>query len=367
MIYKPFGKTGKNISAISFGAMRFKPEEYKAGPEQCAEILLRAKELGVNLFDTAPLYCDDKSEGIVGCAMRQIRGERPYVATKCGFGQARTADEAYAQVQKSRDRLCIDTIDFFYMWCIRTIDEYWEMIKPGGVYEGLLRAQSDGLITHICTSTHVDGDSLATIAQDGKSDVILLGYNALNFAYRRGGLLACHEAGVGTVVMNPLGGGIIPRYADKFSFLKQSPDESIAQSALRFLIGQKEITAALPGPASIAELEDCVAAADHVTEVTEQTVAELAKHLSGEMDTLCTSCGYCDHCPADIPIVELMTTYNTYMLEDNIDLLKNLVGDWWNLTPDVAGKCTACGVCEKLCTQHLPIIERLGVIAGLAD
>ena len=52
MYYNPLGKTGKEVSAISLGGMRYIPEDYKDGPEKCAEIVLRAMELGINLFDT---------------------------------------------------------------------------------------------------------------------------------------------------------------------------------------------------------------------------------------------------------------------------------------------------------------------------
>jgi uncharacterized protein len=37
------------------------------------------------------------------------------------------------------------------------------------------------------------------------------------------------------------------------------------------------------------------------------------------------------------------------------------------MAPDVAAECLKCGQCEKACTQHLPIIERLAAIAGLAQ
>ena len=61
MRYKPFGNTGKQVSVIGFGAMRFPEDDYKNHPQKCADILLRARELGINYFDTAPGYCEDYS------------------------------------------------------------------------------------------------------------------------------------------------------------------------------------------------------------------------------------------------------------------------------------------------------------------
>jgi len=364
MYYKQLGKTGKEISAISFGSMRFLPKDYKEGPEKCAEILLRAQELGINLFDTAPEYCHDQSEKIVGHAIKQMK-VKPYVSTKGGFRQAVTAEETLEAVKKSRDRLCVDKITFYHMWCIKTVDEYKKMTAPGGIYEGLLRAKQDGLIEHICCSAHMDSEGVKVIAADGLVESVILGYNALNFAWRREGIKACHDAGMGVLTMNPLGGGLIPKYADAFSFLKNAPDESIVHAALRFLLGQKEVTAALPGPSSIAELEDCVAAADREYETSEAVFETYAKHLKEDLNTLCTSCGYCMECPVDLPIVEFLASYNHYLLTGSMKGMDGYLEGMWNLSPAVAGTCIRCGHCETLCTQKLPIMDRLAEFAAL--
>ena len=51
MLYKEYGKTGKKISAIGFGGMRFKQEEYQNGDlSKCAEIVKKAYDLGINYF-----------------------------------------------------------------------------------------------------------------------------------------------------------------------------------------------------------------------------------------------------------------------------------------------------------------------------
>jgi len=364
MIYNPLGNTRKEVSAISFGAMRFNPSDYKKDPQICADILLRAHELGVNYFDTAPGYCEDYSEDIVGLAMRQIRGKRPYVGTKCALWMATTEKEAYECVKKSRDRLGVDTIDFYYMWCVKDRDDYRRIVAPGGIYDGLLRAKQDGLIEHILCSAHMEGSDYDEIIQDGKAEALLLGYNALNFTYRQEALKACHDAGLGVIVMNPLGGGIIPRAADQFAFLRSSPDESIVHAALRFVLAHEAVSVALPGPSSIAELEECVAALDHISPLTPERYDYIAKHLQSDASTLCTSCGYCDECPEGVPIVKLMDNYNRYMLGETLERSIFLLNGHWNLTPADAAKCTQCGVCEPLCTQKLPIMKRLKDIAG---
>ena len=362
MYYKPLGKTGKQVSAVSFGGMRFKKEEYEKGPEKCADIVLRARELGVNYFDTAPGYCDDNSEIIVGHAIKQMK-DKPYVSTKCGLWNATTAEEAYARIHKSLGRLNVDKITVYNMWCIKTMDEYREMVKPGGIYDGIRRARDEGLIEHICCSIHIDGKGLSEIVADGRVESVTLGYNALNFAYRREGVKACHDAGLGVVIMNPLGGGMIPRHEDKFSFLKSSPDESIVHAALRFLIGQKEISAALPGPSSIAELEECIAAADREYKVTEEMLTALSGKLQSELNTLCTGCAYCDECPTDVPVPRLLDSYNEYILKGDYEAIAGRLNGHWGVDPATAKNCIECGRCEALCTQKLPIMARLAEIA----
>jgi len=364
MRYKLLGNTGKEGSVIGFGAMRFPKKDYKKRHQKCADILLRARELGVNYFDTAPGYCEDNSEDIVGLALRQMK-DKPYVSTKCGLWNAKTADEAYARVQKSLEKLQIDRVTFYHLWCIQSLDEYREMIRPGGMYDGILRAKEEGLIEHICCSVHIDGKGLAEVVADGRMASVTLGYNVLNFAYRREGIEACYNAGLGVVIMNPLAGGLLPRHGDKFDFIRNSPDETIVQASLRFLLGQKEITAALPGPASIAELEECVSAVENVQAVTQERLAALSKQMTHELNTLCTSCAYCDACPEGIPVPEFMEAYNMHLLQEEPDALLNRLKWQWEVQPELAAKCTRCGVCEKLCTQKLPIMDRLAEIVGL--
>lgn len=84
---KKYGKTGKDVSVIGFGGMRFtKPEDIDGS----AELVRYAHTKGINCFDTAPLYCEDKSEEIMGAAIRDMKRDSFYVSTKCGDGPMRS-------------------------------------------------------------------------------------------------------------------------------------------------------------------------------------------------------------------------------------------------------------------------------------
>jgi len=176
MLYKPYGRTGKNISAAAFGGMRFKNTDDIDGN---AAIVFRAYQKGVNYFDTAPGYCDDKSELIIGAAVKHMRadGSREfYVATKSGEADG-------AKVQSLR-RLNVERIAFFHIWCLLTL-EGWAQRKKGGAVAAALKAKAEGLVEHVVVSSHLPGDELAAVLQEGVFEGVTMGYCAANFPYRQ--------------------------------------------------------------------------------------------------------------------------------------------------------------------------------------
>ena len=367
MIYKEYGRTGKKVSAVGFGGMRFSEEAYRAGDlESCAGVVRRAFELGVNYFDTAPNYCGENSQKILGLAFSHMPREKFYVSTKCGLWNAKDGNEARQVLEKSLKELGVEKINFYHLWCIKTWDDFEQYMKKGGIYEAALKAKDEGLIEHICFSTHMSGPDIAKVAEKGLFEGVTLGYNAVNFAYRREGVVACHKAGMGVVVMNPLGGGLIPRHPDYFSFIRRNETDSLSVSALKFIVSQPEITVALSGMSSVAEAEENVLAGDNVVPSTKADLDEMAAHLSRDLNALCTGCSYCDHCPVGVPIPKLMDSFNEHVLSGGKDEpIKSRILGHWGIDGKLAKNCVKCGKCEKLCTQKLPIIDRLQHIAGL--
>ena len=96
MIYRKFGNTGEQISALGFGCMRL-PEVERDGvftvdQEKATAMLLRAYELGVNYFDTAYFYCHENSEIAVGRALQSVRG-KVMISTKCPLDNVRKTED----------------------------------------------------------------------------------------------------------------------------------------------------------------------------------------------------------------------------------------------------------------------------------
>ena len=136
MICNEYGSTGAKVSVVGFGGMRF---DTSKSNEENAGLLLYAKDKGINYFDTAPGYCQDKSEDIFGSAFEQMADARDefYVSTKGMPTELDTADKAIEAVEKSLKRLKVERIDFYHVWCIRDLEHYKLAMKKGGQYEGL--------------------------------------------------------------------------------------------------------------------------------------------------------------------------------------------------------------------------------------
>ncbi len=364
MIYKEYGKTGKKVSALGFGGMRFKKDEYEMDPEICAEIVRYANSKGINYFDTAPGYCDDMSEKIYGLAFKNMPSDF-YVSTKSSNWSDKTADDVRRRCENSLKRMNVKKINFFHMWCIMNMEHYRKVMAPGGPYEGALKLKEEGLIDHICISTHAKGSEIREIVEEGFYEGILLGYNATNFAFRQEGLISAYNQDMGVVTMNPLGGGIIPQNPEFYSFIKENSDDTLAQAALKFNISHKEITIALAGMGSKSEVDENIVATETYVEMTTEKLETFRKHLSQSLDSLCTGCGYCDSCPAGIPIPKFMDAYNTKIITGDESQIISRLQYHWGSKPKQAADCTECGKCERLCTQHLPIIARLKEIAPL--
>ena len=364
MIYKQYGKTGKRVSAVGFGGMRF---DLSKSDAENAELVRYAFSKGINYFDTAPGYCNDKSEAIFGLAFKSMRGEF-FASTKGMPTSFDTAKKAIDAVKRSIERMGVQKINFYHIWCIRKMEHYTLAMKPGGQYEGLLRCKEEGLIEHIVFSSHQPGHEIKSILDEGKMEGVLLGINILNFPYRWEGVLGAFNSGYGVVAMNPLVGGLIPTHEKQLSFLA-SEGETPTEAALRFVISSPQITVALNGFSTKEHVDMACRVAEHARPFTDRDLDAIRQKLAENMNAACTACGYCWDCPQGIPVPSYMQFYNEKQVFGASDkqMKESIRGqqNWGILVGRKAdaGDCIECGNCESACTQHLPIIQRLKEIA----
>src|SRR3990172_9005924 len=83
MIYRKFGRTGWEISAISFGCWAIGGTWGDVDDAESLAALHRAVDLEVNFFDTADVYGDGRSERLLA-KLKKERSEPFNIATKAG-------------------------------------------------------------------------------------------------------------------------------------------------------------------------------------------------------------------------------------------------------------------------------------------
>ncbi len=358
MIYRTYGSTGIEVSAIGFGGMRFDEKDL----DSCAELVKAAYDADINYFDTAPGY--GESEKIFGAAFKQMkktRSQRPfYVSTKSLKDEPQ---QVRKDLEASLKKMNLDYIDFYHFWYVLSLDEYRRR-KAKGVLKEFEKLKNEGLIRHICVSTHMTGPDIGKMLRDYPFEGVLLGYSVMNFAYREAALETAARLNLGVVIMNPLGGGIIPQNPKRFAFVKTRPGETVVEGALRFLLNDRRITVGLVGFSKQKHIREAVSAVDGYKPIPQKTIKKIRAALNKSFNELCTVCRYCDKCPQGIRVPELMDSYNHYVLASKIaDVIQRLDMHWgFELGDDFLQGCTECGQCEDTCTQKLPIRQRLKLL-----
>lgn len=364
MKYVKYPGTDKIVSVVGFGGLRFDLEK---SDEENSELVLYAYEKGINYFDTAPGYCDDRSERIIGIALRKLIAQGKtnfFVSTKSKPKVCPTKELTIEAVKNSIKILGVEKIDFYHVWCVRNMDHYDLSMQKDGQYEGLMWCRDNGLIDNICFSSHQPGNEVVDILKSNNFKGVTMGINLLNFPYRWDGASFAFNNGYGVVAMNPLSGGTIPEHEKELSFLA-APGESVTQAALRFNISTPEITVSLIGFSNEAEIDEACAIADNATSFSNEDLNRIKERFNGNSNSICTGCGYCRVCPKEINIPGYMLLYNEKHLfnktdEEMVNMVYGL--EYYNYTANTVGRakdCIECGKCERECTQHLPIINRL--------
>jgi len=354
MLYRPYGKTKKMISVISAGGMRY---ENPSDIEKMAEIPLAAAKAGINYFDTAPGYSDNKSETILSVAIKEMKRQNLqfYVATKTW---AHDRDTFWKHLESSLKTLGVDKIDFYHAWGVNDFTSY-ETRKKTGVIKAFYEAKEQKLISHVVCSSHMSGPDIAKMVKENLFEGILLGFNAVNFIFRTEGIEAAKNNQMGVVIMNPLYGGLITEHESRFSFIKTSLSQSILEAALNFVVGWDGVTSALVGFRNLDDVKSVVDCVKRFKPLSADDKERIKKQLQENFNDMCTTCNYCKDCPKNIPVVSFMEAYNHYMLYNNPQTLFDRLKWHWGINDlSKLEECLECRECEKKCNQKLPILKR---------
>lgn len=140
----PFGRTGHMSSRTIFGAAALATVT-QAEADRTLDTLL---EYGVNHIDTAASY--GESELRIGPWMAQHRGHF-FLATKT---EKRTYDEARVELERSLERLRVESVDLIQLHYLVGEDEWQVAMGDGGVLDYLLEARAAGLVKNIGVTGH---------------------------------------------------------------------------------------------------------------------------------------------------------------------------------------------------------------------
>ncbi len=118
MKYRKLDNSSLEVSVIGYGAWEIGWENYDLSEVELT--IQKAIEVGINFFDTAPIYGFGKSEEFLGSLLKPYRS-KIYIATKCGLRWDETgkvynnlkSDSILFEVEESLRRLKTDYIDLY--------------------------------------------------------------------------------------------------------------------------------------------------------------------------------------------------------------------------------------------------------------
>ena len=370
MRYRDYGQTGR-ISALGFGCMRL-PEIEKNGKwyvddERSVPMLRRAAALGINYFDTGYWYCHHNSEAAVGRALKPIR-DQVMISTKLPMNWAKSRGDYRRSLEKSLRELDTGYVDYYHFWSLdrETFDKKVIGLK---LLEEARRAKEEGLIRHISFSFHDDAQAIRHIIDRGETfETMLVQYNLLDRSNEEMIAYAASK-GVGVAAMGPVGGGRLAAPTGLGGSLtgKAMPTYELA---LKFVLGNPNISCALSGMRTMEDLEKNVVLASGEAPISQEEWRKLGdglEQLRRFSDLYCTGCKYCMPCPAGIDIPEIFSAYTYHNVYELSGQAKSMFAKYLKDDGKTFKDCRDCGACEEKCPQHLAIRKELERVEAVLE
>jgi D-threo-aldose 1-dehydrogenase len=289
------GKTSLHVTRLGLGGAPLGGLFQDVQGESAVATIRRALELGINFFDTAPLYGHGKSEMRMGEGLAGTSPDSRVLATKVGRVLEPVApgtlekdefdnpapfkpvfDFSYDGVMRSFNeslkRLQIDRIDILHIH--DPDDHYDEAIK--GAYPALDQLRSEGRIKAVGAGMN-QAEMPARFAREGNFDCFLLAgrYSLIDHTGLKELLPLCVEKQISIIIGGPYNSGILATGAKpgaKFNYADAPPEilekvrkvEEVCErhqvpmkaAALQFPLAHPAVAAVIPGARSVAELEE---------------------------------------------------------------------------------------------------------------
>jgi aryl-alcohol dehydrogenase-like predicted oxidoreductase len=214
---RKLGNSDIKITPVGYGAWAIGGSgwEFGWGAQDDADSLAaihRALELGVNWIDTAAVYGLGHSEEIVAHALKEWRGPRPYVFTKCVLRwdekgkvhQDFSVDSIRRECEDSLRRLQAETIDLYQM--------HWppEDNGPGleEAWQTLAALKKEGKVRWIGVS-NFNVEQLKRAAKIAPVTSLQPPYSLIRRKIEAEILPYCEKQGIGVIVYAPMASGLL--------------------------------------------------------------------------------------------------------------------------------------------------------------
>jgi len=221
MRYRRLGRTGIEVSEVSYGVYSLTGMYGDVGLEQALRILRLAWDLGVNLYDTADVYGRGYGEEILrrafGDGVKDI-----VVATKVGYdiyapGERlqRRYDPVYIEyaARRSCERVGKRPLDI-----VQIHNPPLEALRSPQLYRAMRGLVEKGIAEHVGIALGPEKEVMAEALEaleHAEVELVQFVYNALEQRPGREIALRASEKGVGVLVRVPHAGGILSGRLDR--------------------------------------------------------------------------------------------------------------------------------------------------------
>jgi aryl-alcohol dehydrogenase-like predicted oxidoreductase len=203
------GRTELEVSRICLGTWQFGGEWGEIDREEAIATVKRARELGINFFDTAQAYGFGASEKLLAHALEGVPREKVVIATKGGLrreGEELLRDASprwlRAGLEESLRHLRTDYVDIYQV--------HWP--DPGTPFEQTAAALEEfvreGKVRHVGASNY-DAPQIAQFERTRRLDTLQPPYHMLRRGIEQTVLPYCREHDIGVLIYGPLAHGLL--------------------------------------------------------------------------------------------------------------------------------------------------------------
>ena len=333
--YRPLGKTGLKVTTVSMGVMN------------CSDpaVLLRAFDLGINFYDTADCYMNGRNEEMVGKAFERKR-QKVFIQTKVHVHDEK---KMRASVERSLQRLRTDYIDVLVWHDHSKPDE----VSDPKLFEFMSKMKKEGKIRFSGFSAHSRMASLLReAAKSNHHDVALVSYNFTHAKSLREAVALAAQSGIGIVAMKTQSGGY---KKEKMGGLNPH------QAALKYVLRDQNVSAAVPGVTTIGQIEECAAVMG--SPLSKNNLSELEQYQSFLQGRICTLCGGClGECPYGVLRSDLL---RAVMYHDGYESNSLARDSLQMVTSNDLERCSECPSCSVICRRGIDIKAQIKVAQQL--